>query len=154
MKKIPTLYLKFIITLSGFATLAVSSHIIYEFFKNEARLFFLPMVLVAGTTLIPFFFGLYQAFKLLRHIEKKQTFSRASLKALQTIKVCTLIISGIYTVGLPFLFRIADLDDAPGVLAFSLIFIFASVIIATFTAVLQKLVQSGINLQAENDLTI
>ena len=108
----------------------------------------------AYITTIPFFIALYQALKLLGFIDKNTAFSGLSVKALTNIKYCALTISAIYTGTLPFLFSLADADDAPGLVAIGLIIIFASLIIATFAAVLQKLLQSAIDIKSENDLTV
>ena len=49
---------------------------------------------------------------------------------------------------------VADKDDAPGAVGFGLIFILASIVVATFAAVLQKLVQNGLDMKSENELTV
>jgi hypothetical protein len=49
---------------------------------------------------------------------------------------------------------VADKDDAPGMLAFGLLVIFACFVIAVFATILQKLLASAIDIQSENDLTV
>ncbi|MBO1915489.1 DUF2975 domain-containing protein, partial [Microvirga sp. 3-52] len=92
-------------------------------------------------SVIPFFVALYQAFKLLSYIDKSQAFSDMSVVALKKIKYCALIISGLYAVILPFVFLVADLDDAPGLVIIGMVPVFASMVIAVFAAVLQRLLQ-------------
>lgn len=92
--------------------------------------------------------------KLLGQIDRNEAFSNISVTALKNIKRCAIIISGLFIVDLPFLYRIAEIDDAPGVLLFSLMIIFASIVIAVFAAVLQKLLTSALEMKSENDLTI
>lgn len=68
--------------------------------------------------------------------------------------MCALLITGFFVIGLPYIYFVAVTDDAAGVLAVALVIVFASTVIATFAAVLQKLVRSGIDLKAESDLTV
>jgi hypothetical protein len=131
----------------------------------------LPMLITAETTgdadfdygfifaglyipAIPFFFALYQALKLLGYIEKNKAFSELSVRALRNIKYCAVSISVLFAAGMPYIFYIADQDDAPGVAAIGFVIIGASFVIATFAAVLQKLLQSAAAIKSENDLTV
>jgi len=100
------------------------------------------------------FFALYQALKILSYIDKNKAFSESSVKALKYIKYCAVTISIIYAGLIPLLFPIADADDAPGLIGFPIIIIFASIVIAVFAAVLQKLLQEAIDIKSENDLTV
>ena len=67
-----------------------------------------------------------------------------SVAALKKIKFCAIIISGLYVVILPFVFLVADLDDAPGLVIIGMVPVFASMVIAVFAAVLQRLLQEAI----------
>jgi hypothetical protein len=55
---------------------------------------------------------------------------------------------------LPFVYLVADLDDAPGLMIIGMVPIFASLVIAVFAAVLQKLLQEAIDIKSENDLIV
>ena len=77
-----------------------------------------------------------------------------SVKALKNIKKCAITISGLYLVILPFVFIVAELDDAPGLVLLGMVIIFASMVIAVFAAVLQRLLQEAIDIKSENDLTV
>jgi hypothetical protein len=55
---------------------------------------------------------------------------------------------------MPFIFGVADKDDAPGLVLFGLVFVFAPVVIAKFAAVLQMLLRNAIDIKKDNDLTI
>ena len=103
---------------------------------------------------IPFLYALYQALKLLSYIDKNVAFSELSVKALKYIKYCANTISIIYVVLMPLVFQLADADDAPGLVGIPLIIIFASIVIAVFAAVLQRLLQDAIDIKSENDLTV
>lgn len=113
-----------------------------------------PILIGLYVAAIPFFAALYQTLKLLQYIDKNEAFSPLSVKALQAIQYCALIISGLFAAGLPYIYHVADKDDAPGVVAVALVITFASFVIATFAAVLQKLVQNAIDIKNENDLTV
>ena len=103
---------------------------------------------------MPFFFALYQALKLLNHIDRNNAFSLPAVKALEKIKYSALAISGLFTAGMPYVFYVADRDDAPGVAAIGFVIIFASFVIATAAAVFQQLFQNAVDIKSENDLTV
>ncbi len=103
---------------------------------------------------VPFFIALYQAMKLLDYIDANKAFSLLSIGALNIIKYCALIISVLFLAGMPYVFHVADKDDAPGVVLLGFVIIGASFVVATFAAVLQKLLQNAADLQSENDLTV
>ena len=102
----------------------------------------------------PFYFALYQAFNLLRYIDNNNAFSELSVIALKKIKYCAVTISGLHVLLLPILYLFADKDDAPGMIIVGLLIPFASLVIAFFAAVLQKLLQEAIDIKSENDLTV
>ncbi|MFP5105844.1 DUF2975 domain-containing protein [Neobacillus sp. C211] len=103
---------------------------------------------------IPFYFALYQAFKLLRYIDKNKAFSQISVKALKKIKHCAITISILHVLVLPLFYLFAEKDDAPGVIFVGLVVPFASMVIAVFAAVLQKLLKEAIDIKSDNDLTV
>jgi len=103
---------------------------------------------------IPFFMALYQAFKLLGHIERNQVFSPISVKAVRNIKYCAITFSGLIGLGILFVRLFAKGDDAAGFTALCIFAIFASIVIATAAAVFQKLLQNALDIKSENDLTV
>jgi len=103
---------------------------------------------------IPIFIALYQSFKLLNFIDKNTAFSQASVNALKAIKYCGLAVCLGFAAGIPVLFQVAEIDDAPGLGLMALAFACAPLVITTFAAVLQKLLQNAINIKSENDLTV
>jgi MFS superfamily sulfate permease-like transporter len=113
-----------------------------------------PILIGVYASALSFFFALYQALKLLGYIDKNKAFSELSVIALKNIKYCAFTISILYAVIAPLVFPIADADDAPGLVAFPLLIIFASMAIAVFAAVLQKLLKEAIDIKSENDLTV
>ncbi|MGS2778728.1 DUF2975 domain-containing protein [Robertmurraya sp. GLU-23] len=113
-----------------------------------------PILVGMYVSVIPFFGALYQAFKLLSYIDKNEAFSELSVKTLQKIKFCALTFSGLYVAVLPFVFVVAELDDAPGLVIVGMVPVFASLVIAVFAAVLQRLLKEAIDIKSENDLTV
>lgn len=113
-----------------------------------------PILIGMYVPAIPFFIALHQALKLLGFIDKNTAFSPLSVTALKNIKYCAITISGLYAAGMPYIFYVADKDDAPGVVAIGFVIIFASFVIAVFAALLQKLLQKAIDIKSENDLTV
>ncbi|SEM68337.1 DUF2975 domain-containing protein [Lihuaxuella thermophila] len=153
-----TLFLKAVIILIGIAVLSLCIWLpvgAREAADSKTEYAYLQYILLLlYVTAIPFYFALYQAFKLLQYIDRNEAFSEMSVKALKTIKHCAFAISILYVAGLPLFYFVAEKDDAPGVLALALVIIFASIVISTCVAVLQKLLKNAIDIKSENDLTI
>ncbi len=103
---------------------------------------------------IPFYFALYQAFQLLRYIDLNKAFSELSVKSLKKIKHCAIIISILHVLALPLFYLFAEMDDAPGVIFVGMLVPFASMVIAVFAAVLQRLLQEAVEIKSENDLVV
>lgn len=154
MKRGSTLFLKGVIVLIGTAVLAVCVFALPRTIGTIDMSGYDPILLGMYVPAIPFFLALYQALKLLIYIDKGKAFSELSVRSLNIIKYCAITISALYTAGLPYIFYVADKDDAPGVVAIGFIIIFASIVIATFAAVLQKLLQDALEIKSENDLTV
>jgi hypothetical protein len=113
-----------------------------------------PIVIGIYVSAIPFCFALYQAFKLLSYIDTNKAFSELSVKVLKNIKYCAITISTLYVAMMPFIYLAADKDDAPGLIIIGMVPIFASMVIAVFAAVLQRLLQEAIDIKSENDLIV
>lgn len=113
-----------------------------------------PIFLGLYVTAIPYFYALYQTLKLLQYIDTNKAFSDLSVRALRVIKYCGVIIAGLFALGAPYVFHVADQDDAPGVFALCLVFIAASISVSVIAAVLQRLLHDAIAMKEENDLTV
>lgn len=113
-----------------------------------------PVMLGEYAAAIAYFIALYQTLKLLSYIDENTAFSELSVRALKNIKNCAIIISILFVPGMPFFYLIARGEDAPGIMVIGLIIIFASIVIAVFAAVLQKLLKNAIHIKSENDLTV
>jgi uncharacterized membrane protein YuzA (DUF378 family) len=163
MKRSSTLFLKLAVILMGIPVLALGIFVLPQIANvafgeaaNGSKLAYMVfgILTVMYVSVIPFYVGLYQAFKLLSFIDKNNAFSQISVWALKKIKYCAIIISGLYVVILPFIFIIAEWDDAPGLVLIGVVIVGASMVIAVFAAVLQRLLQEAINIKTENDLTV
>lgn len=157
-KQVSTIILRLVIFLIGILVLALYIFMV-PWMANKAAenypvYWVYPILIAVCVTAIPFFFALYQTLKLLSHIDRNIAFSELSVKALRIIKYCAVTISILHVACLPFLYFIAEKDDAPGIIILGLIIPFASSVIATFAAVLQKLLKEAIDIKSDNDLTI
>lgn len=149
-----TLFLKSALLLIGLVVATLCVYVIPWILLHIDTDYFTPVLLGLYAPTVPFFFALYQAYKLLRLIDKNIAFSQASVRALRTIKLCAILIGVLFTAGSLYLYYVAQRDDAPGVLLLGLIIIFASMVIAVFAALLQRLLTDAIAMKTENDLTV
>lgn len=153
MKKGSTLFLKVVIALLALLTLGVCVIILGVTLSGNAGQG-LPIMIGVFLTAIPFLYALYQGVLLLSYIEKNTAFSTASVKAVATIEYCAFAISTLYALMMPFIIRLAEADDAPGAVLIGLLFIAAPFVTGVFAAVLQRVLQNGLDLKSENDLTV
>ncbi|QNG61312.1 DUF2975 domain-containing protein [Bacillus sp. PAMC26568] len=160
MKRGTTLFLKIAVILIGIPVLALCIFLVPEIANFAAELYpdlaymkYLVLIDLYATA-VPFYFALYQAFKLLSYIDKNKAFSELSVGALKNIKYCAFSISILYVLGMPLFYLMAEIDDAPGIILIGMVIIFASFVIAVFAAVLQKLLKEAIDIKSENDLTV
>lgn len=160
MERGTTLFLKAAVILIGIPVLAICIFLVPGIGEFAAELYpdysFLKVLVWTDlyATALPFYFALYQAFKLLGYIDKHIAFSELSVQALKRIKYSAITISSLFVLGMPLFYLMAEKDDAPGIIVIGLILIFASMVIAVFAAVLQRLLKEAIELKSEIDLTV
>ncbi|MEG0774230.1 DUF2975 domain-containing protein [Clostridium sp.] len=158
MKKYSTTFLKIVVILIGIPVLALFLFGLPWLAKNPVNPNYnhilYPILIGIFLSSIPYSVALYQTLRLLGYIDKNKAFSELSVKALKNIKYCANIISALYVVMMPFVYLLAEKDDAPGLILMGMVPIFASMVIAVFAAVLQRLLQDAIDMKSENDLTI
>ncbi len=158
MERGSSLFLKAAVILMALPVLAGAGFAIYFLLRNpfnpEYAMILYPIVIGVLLTVIPFIFALYQSFKLLNYIDGKKAFSDLSVKALKKIKFAAFSISLIYAIILPFIYIVAEIDDAPGIILMGMVPIFAALVVGVFAAVLQKLLNEAINIKSEKDLTV
>ncbi|WP_172254017.1 DUF2975 domain-containing protein [Saccharibacillus deserti] len=155
-----TLFLKAAVILIGLPILAIYIFVVPEIGNFAAELYpESPSIRIwVWTDLyaasIPFYWALVESFRLLVHIERRRAFSDLAVQALKKIKYCGMGVGGLFTLGMPLFYLMAERDDAPGIIVIGMVIVFASLVITVFAAVLQKLLQEAIAIQLENELTV
>jgi hypothetical protein len=159
MQRVSTFILKAAIVIIAIPVVVLGVYGLPQFVKEAAEVpipagWVYPAIGGMYAAGIPFFCALHRAFLLLVHIDRKEAFSEASVRAIRQIQFCAFAICILYASISPFLYLMAQRLDAPGILAIGLTVIFASFIIAVFAAVLQTLLRQAIEIKMENDLTV
>ncbi|WP_144501266.1 DUF2975 domain-containing protein [Bacillus nitratireducens] len=159
MERVSTLFLKITVFIIGLPVFALCIFLVphmanfaAKLYPNIAPMKYLVFIVIYGAA-IPFYCALCQAFNLLRYIDENKAFSELSVKVLKNIKCCAITISGLYVLGLPLFHFIAKKVEPP-IGLMGIIIIFASLVIAVFAAILQRLLQEAISIKSENDLTV
>lgn len=158
MNRGSTLFLKITIFIIGLIVISLSlfwlpyaANSLAEMYPEYAHLRF-PILIGIYLTVIPFFIALYHALKLLHVIEQQRAFSPISVNALKQIKYCAITISLIYIIGAIYL--ITENALHPSLIVIGVTIIFASFVVSVFSDVLQKLLNSALEIKLENDLTV
>jgi hypothetical protein len=154
MKHGSTLFLRLAIILIGLFVLTLCVYVLPLVISDDNTGYYKPLLMALYIPAIPFFWAVYQGLRLLRYIDTNNAFSVASVKAFQAIKYCGVVIGAFFMVMSPYAYKVADMDDAPGVLLIHLVITGASFVIAAFSSLLQKLVQNAVDIKSENDLTV
>lgn len=159
MKRGSTLFLKTVLALLGLVVAVLCAFVIptwsiqmVESNPDLAPLRF-PFLTCVYLSAVPFFFALYQAAKLLGNIDGNDSFSESSVRALKNIKYSAVSILGIVVLGELYVIFGMNTERAH-IVSLGLVIIFGSTVIATFAAVLQRLIETGVDIQSENDLTV
>ena len=160
MKRVSTNFLQVVIALLGVGVLAlllwephlegrnVNATLFEIYFKDP----FLAYIYLA---FVPFFVGLYQAFKILGYARRNEIFSQHSVRALRIIKYGAMT-TALFIVGAEayiFIF-VRGTDDVAGGVMMGAFIIFVSAIIATAAAVFERILQNAVEIKSENDLTV
>ena len=151
-------FLKVVLLIIAMVTLGLCTFALPSLAGNTAEMYpeyaFLKYPILIGLyfTVIPFFFAIYESYKLLNIIKDKNAFSESALISLRHIMICAITITTLYAIG----FLIMAVSNAlhPGIAILGLVIIFASLVIAVFSAVLRELLRSAIELKIENELTV
>ena len=114
-----------------------------------------PFLAYIYLAFVPFFIGLYQAFKILGYARRNEIFSQHSVRALRTIKYCGLT-TAIFIVGAEaYIFiLVRGTDDVAGGVMMGAFIIFVSAITATTGAVVERILQNAVEIKSENDMTV
>ncbi len=154
MKQGSTLALKGVVILMGITVLVLCIYVLPNAINSDIAGYYKPILIGMYIPAIPFFIALYQTLLLLNYIDESKAFSEFSVKALKNIKYCAIVISILYAAGMPYIFHVADRDNSPGVVALGFVIVFASIVVAIFAAVLERLLQDALDIKSENDLTV
>ena len=159
MKRTSTVFLQTVILLIGISTLAlllwepqiegVNAHAtnVEIYFKDP----FLALVYIGS---LLFFAALYQAYKVLQYAGHQKIFSKEAVQSLRTIKYCALAIIGFVVAEEIFILWGTSSDDRAGGVFMGVLITFGSIVIATATAVFEKILHSAVEMKSENDLTV
>ena len=112
-----------------------------------------PFLAFAYVASIPFFMGLYHGFMVLGYAGRNAEFSPPAVRSVRTIKYCAMALIGFVIIAEIIIFSNESDDRAGGVMIGVFIF-FASVVVATATAVLERTLQNAVDLKSESDLTV
>lgn len=159
-KRTPTLFLQAVLVLIALGTLAFLLYEPHVEGRNvDATLFQIyfqdPFLAYVYLSSIPFFIALYQACALLRHISANRVFSRQSVRALRTIKMCGLLLIAAIAGAELFFFTVqSKTEDIAGGVAMGLFALFVAMIITTAAAVFEKLLHAAVEMKEENDQTV
>lgn len=158
MKRGTTAFLKITIVLLGILIMMLCAFILFWLMNHpvtpDDRVTLYPILIGMYASAIPFYSGLFAAYQLLVYIDDNKAFSQSSVKALKSIKNCAAAVSLIYAMIMPFVYLLADKEDAPGLIIVGLVPVLAALVIAVFAAVLQQLLHEAIEIKAENELTV
>jgi len=158
MKRGSILFLRAVILLLGVGVLAgmlwephlegrnVNADLTTIYFRD-------PFLVYAYVGSLPFFFGLYQGFRLLGYVGRGRAFSPAAVKALRSIKYCALAVFG-FIAGAEAYIILGVSDDRAGAVAMGIFTSFVCVVTAAAAAVLERVLQSAVVLKSEHDLTV
>lgn len=151
MKKASTIFLQFLIVLTGigaFAFLLWEPHLegrnaratLFQIYFND------PFLAYAYTGAIAFFVALHQAFKLLGYVARNEVFSNHAVKALRTIKYCALTIVA-FLLGAEAYFSLVQRgkgEDIAGGVMMGLFLIVVFSVVATAATVFEKRLRTAV----------
>lgn len=158
MKYSDTLFLKIVITFVG---IAVAAGLVY-FPQTEGRAVNLDLISIYSDPFIiyvylgsmPFFFGLYQAIKLLTLIDHNKAFTQQAVNTLKYMKQASLTLIAGILMAMIYIRFFAHGDDPAGPMMLGICMNVAFAAIATAAGIFQKLFQNAVDLKKENDLTV
>lgn len=96
-----------------------------------------PFLAYAYVASIPFFVGLYQAFKMLGYLGQTGVSSERSVKALRTIRQCGIMLIAFVAMGV-FWIMMSDSDDRAGGVFMGIVVAFASLIVTAAATVFER----------------
>ncbi|MBU5359826.1 MAG: DUF2975 domain-containing protein [Enterococcus sp.] len=146
--------LKLALVIISFLVLFVTVIFTFQFYsekKDVVNSIFL--IAVFGSVLLGFRV-LFLLNRILNFIKGAEAFSDKTLKVVSKIKKLILLISIVFLGILPFFYRVADRQDAPGVLVIGLAFVSIPFTAFVFSQIVEELFKSATELKSDSELTI
>jgi hypothetical protein len=151
MKRNTTVFLQLVLVLAGLAVLAfLLREPWFEGVNADAAGFadvYLddPFLAYAYLASVPFFLGLWQAFKMLGYARREKLFSEAGVKAARTIRNCALVTAAAVIGGGAYagINAAGSGDDAAGFMMLSLLATLASLAAGAAAALAAELLRTG-----------
>ncbi|MFN8672641.1 MAG: DUF2975 domain-containing protein [Candidatus Sericytochromatia bacterium] len=156
MKQAQTIFLQTIIIIIAIITMSI----MIKFPLTEGRaqnldlfsIYFNPFILYGYLSSIAFFVALLKTFNLLRYIRENKVFSIDSIKALKSIKYCTILLSILIMMAGIYISIFHDKKDDPaGFIAICTLTTFIFIIVTITTSIFEKICQSGLNIKLETN---
>ena len=154
LERSSTLFLRLILLVLTIGVLVLCGFLLYQIIQSDSLGYYLPILMGLVISAIPLIYIFYQAYNLLNNIDNNLSLTDSSVNSLRIIKICSFLISLMYLIGSPFIFNVAQQDDAPGVVLINIILIMGPFSVGVFTYILQKLLINAIGYKSENELTI
>lgn len=111
---------------------------------------FLAYIYIAS---VPLFVGLYQGFKVLGYVGQDVMLSPDAVRRMRAIKHCAMVIIG-FVAGAELLIVLQNNDDPQGGFFLGVLIVFISTVVVTATSVIERTLQSAVDIKSENDLTV
>jgi hypothetical protein len=158
MKSGATLFLRAVLVLFGIGALVlmlVEPHLEgRNVHATNFEIYFKdPFLAYAYIASIPFFVGLYHGIKVLGYAGRNKEFSPSTLRSVRIIKYCAMSLIG-FVVGAEIYIMSIESDDRAGGVFMGVLIAFASIVVATAMAVLERALQKAVDMKSENDLTV
>lgn len=148
-----TLFLRLVIVAVSFYVLGLCMFVLPYISLSEETEQYRVVAMALYIPAVPFFVAVYQTMKLLRYIDKNMAFSENSVYALKIIRYCGFIIALLFGASSPLLRQVGPIGDHV-FMPIAFVVMVASLAVAVFAAVLQKLLRNALDIKAENDLTV
>ena len=158
MKLGATLFLRAVLVLVGIGALALLLAEPHFEGRNAhatpAEIYFQdPFLAYVYVASIAFFVGLWHAFKLLGYAGRDRELSPAAVRSVRTIKYCAIALVA-FVLGAELFILSNDSEDRAGGVVMGAVIAFASIVVATAMAVLERSLQRAVDMNSENDLTV
>jgi hypothetical protein len=111
---------------------------------------FLAYVYVAS---IAMFVALYQAFMVLGYVEQDAMLSPQAVRRLRAIKRCAIAIIG-FVAGAEIFIIVQNADDPQGGFFIGVLIVLISAVVVTASSILERTLQSAVDIKSEHDLTV